>query len=374
MRENSVKKLLQLGQSTWFDNITRHMVQSGELQRLIVEDGITGVTSNPTIFQKAISGSKDYDASIREMVRQGIEEEKEIFLRLAMDDISKAADLLRPVYERSKGIDGFVSIEVSPDLADDTDRTVAEAKRIFSAIGKKNILIKVPGTKPGVPAIEQLTHDGVNVNVTLLFAVARYEEIAEAYIRGLERRVKEGKPIGEIASVASFFVSRADTMIDPLLQTKLASAGREAEKQRIKNLQGKAAVANAKLAYKKYRDIFWGKRFQNLKGAKVQRILWGSTGTKNPSYRDIKYVEELIGPDSINTIPENTFRAFLDHGKPEVTVTQGLDEAAAVFRDLEALGIDINQVTAQLEAEGVKSFADSFAALLKEIGQKKVSV
>ncbi len=374
MRENSVKKLLQLGQSTWFDNITRHMVQSGELQRLIVEDGITGVTSNPTIFQKAISGSKDYDASIREMVRQGIEEEKEIFLRLAMDDISKAADLLRPVYERSKGIDGFVSIEVSPDLADDTDRTVAEAKRIFSAIGKKNILIKVPGTKPGVPAIEQLTHDGVNVNVSILFAVARYEEVAEAYIRGLERRVKEGKPIGEIASVASFFVSRADTMIDPLLQTKLASAGREAEKQRIKNLQGKAAVANAKLAYKKYRDIFWGKRFQNLKGAKVQRILWGSTGTKNPSYRDIKYVEELIGPDSINTIPENTFRAFLDHGKPEVTVTQGLDEAAAVFRDLEALGIDINQVTAQLEAEGVKSFADSFAALLKEIGQKKVSV
>lgn len=374
MGENSVKKLLQLGQSTWFDNITRHMVQSGELQRLIVEDGITGVTSNPTIFQKAISGSKDYDASIREMVRQGIEEEKEIFLRLAMDDISKAADLLRPVYERSKGIDGFVSIEVSPDLADDTDRTVAEAKRIFSAIGKKNILIKVPGTKPGVPAIEQLTHDGVNVNVTLLFAVARYEEIAEAYIRGLERRVKEGKPIGEIASVASFFVSRVDTMIDPLLQTKLASAGGEAEKQRIKNLQGKAAVANAKLAYKKYRDIFWGKRFQNLKGAKVQRVLWGSTGTKNPSYRDIKYVEELIGPDSINTIPDNTFRAFLDHGKPEVTVTQGVNEAAAVLRDLKALGIDINQVTAQLEAGGVKSFADSFAALLKEIGQKKVSV
>ncbi len=374
MRENSVKKLLQLGQSTWFDNITRHMVQSGELQRLIVEDGITGVTSNPTIFQKAISGSKDYDASIREMVRQGIEEENEIFLRLAMDDISKAADLLRPVYERSKGIDGFVSIEVSPDLADDTDRTVAEAKRIFSAIGKKNILIKVPGTKPGIPAIEQLTYDGVNVNVTLLFAVARYEEIAEAYIRGLERRVKEGKPIGEIVSVASFFVSRVDTMIDPLLQTKLASAGGEAEKQRIKNLQGKAAVANAKLAYKKYRDIFWGKRFQSLKGAKVQRVLWGSTGTKNPSYRDIKYVEELIGPDSINTIPDNTFRAFLDHGKPEVTVTQGLSEAAAVFQDLKALGIDINQVTAQLEAEGVKSFADSFAALLKEVGQKKMSV
>lgn len=370
MGENAVKKLRQIGQSIWYDNITRGMIQSGELRRLIEEDGITGVTSNPTIFQKAISGSSDYDASIQEMIRMQMRDEKEIFLRLAMDDITKAADLLLPVYQESQGLDGYVSIEVSPDLAYDADRTVAEAKQIFSSIGRKNILIKVPGTLPGIPAIEELTHEGVNVNVTLLFSIARYGEIAEAYIRGLERRVKEAKPIAEIASVASFFVSRVDSMIDPILEKKLASAGSEAERQKLKSLMGKAAVANAKLAYQRYREIFWGKRFQGLKGARVQRILWGSTGTKNPGYSDIKYVEELIGPDSINTVPETTFRAFLDHGKARVTVTEGLKEAKAVFESLREVGIDIDQVTAQLEEEGVRSFSASFASLLEGIRQK----
>lgn len=370
MKENPVKRLLEFGQSIWYDNITRAMIQSGELKRLIEEVGITGVTSNPTIFHKAISGSKDYDPAIRELVRQGIQDAKEIFLRLAMDDVSRAADWLWPVYARSKGMDGFVSIEVSPDLADDSEGTVAEARRIFSAIGKKNILIKVPGTKAGLPAIEELIDEGVNVNVTLLFSIRRYEEIAEAYIRGLERRAKAGKALDEVTSVASFFVSRLDSLVDPLLEAKWASARENSEKERIKNLQGKVAVANAKLAYQRYRQIFWGERFRRLAGAKVQRVLWASTGTKNPAYSDILYVQELIGPDSINTVPEATLRAFMDHGKAMVTVAQDLDRAQALFRDLERLGISIDELTSRLEADGVKAFSDSFTALLKEIRQK----
>jgi len=374
MKDNAIRRLQEIGLSIWLDNLSRNLINSGELKRLIDEDGVTGITSNPTIFQKAISGSKDYDASIKNLLAKGIRDEKEIFLGLAIEDISKAAELLWPVYRRSGGLDGFVSIEVSPDLAYETDKTVAEARRLFSTLGKKNVLVKVPATKQGLPAIEHLTAEGVNVNVTLLFSVNRYEEVAEAYVRGLEKRVEQGRPIDEIFSVASFFVSRVDTLTDKLLETRLTSASSEAEKRRIKNLLGKAAVANAKIAYKKYREIFSRRRFERLTRAHVQKILWGSTGTKNPRYSDIKYVEELIGPDSINTVPEATLKAFLDHGRAIVTIHRGLDETERLFAELRSVGVEIDQVTAELEKEGVKLFSDSFFLLLKEIAQKRDSL
>jgi len=373
MKAELLQKLREIGQSLWLDNLSRNLINSGELKRLIAEDGITGITSNPTIFQKAISGSKDYDASLRSMLGKGIRDEKELFLGLAFEDISRAADLLWPVYQKSGGLDGFVSIEVSPDLAYDTQKTIAEARRLFSTIGKKNILVKVPGTKPGLPAIEQLTAEGVNVNVTLLFSVRRYEEITEAYIRGLEKRARQREPIDEICSVASFFVSRVDTLVDKMLEARLSSATSEADQKKIKSLLGKAAVANAKIAYRKYKEIFSGKRFLALTRAHVQRILWGSTGTKNPSYSDIKYVEELIGADSINTLPDATLKAFLDHGQVRINIGDGLDEAERLFAELRSVGVDINPVTEELEKEGVKLFSDSFSLLLKEIAQKRDS-
>jgi transaldolase len=373
MKKDILQKLREIGQSFWLDNLSRNLIDSGELKRLIAEDGITGITSNPTIFQKAISGSKDYDASLRRMLEKGTRDEKELFLGLALEDISGAAELLWPVYQKSGGLDGFVSIEVSPDLAYDTQKTISEARRLFSAIGKKNILVKVPGTKQGLPAIEQLTAEGVNVNVTLLFSVRRYEEIAEAFIRGLEKRARQKEPIDEICSVASFFVSRVDTLTDKLLEARLSAATSEAEKKKFMNLLGKAAVANAKIAYRKYKEIFWGNRFLALTRAHAQRILWGSTGTKNPSYSDIKYVEELMGPDSINTMPEATLKAFKDHGRAKITIHDKLEEAEKLFAELKELGVDINQVTKQLESEGVKLFSDSFYLLLKEIAQKRDS-
>jgi transaldolase len=373
MKADLLQRLREIGQSFWLDTLSRNLIDSGELRRLITEDGITGITSNPTIFQKAISGSKDYDASLRNMLGKGIRDEKELFLGLAFEDISRAADLLWPIYRKSGGLDGFVSIEVSPDLAYDTRKTIAEARRLFSAIGKKNILIKVPGTKQGIPAIEQLTSEGVNVNVTLLFSVNRYEEIAEAYIRGLEKRVHQGEPVDEIFSVASFFVSRVDTLTDKLLESRISSAASEADEKKIRSLLGKAAVANAQIAYKKYKEIFSGKRFLALTRVHVQKILWGSTGTKNPSYSDIKYVEELMAPDSINTMPEATLKAFKDHGRAQITIYDNLEEAERLFLELKEVGVDINQVTEQLEGEGVKLFSDSFYSLLKEIAQKRDS-
>jgi transaldolase len=371
--KESIKKLREINESIWLDNLSRRLIESGELRRLIQEEGITGITSNPTIFQKAISGSQDYDASLRKMLEKGVREEKELFWGLALEDISRAADLLWPVYQESKGLDGFVSIEVSPDLAYDTDKTIAEARRLFSTLGKKNVLVKVPGTEPGLPAIEQLTAEGVNVNVTLLFSVTRYEEVAQAYLLGLEKRARQGKPLEEVSSVASFFVSRVDTLADKLLETRMASSSAEAVKEKCRKLLGTAAVANAKIAYRKYREIFTGKRFHALKGARLQRILWGSTGTKNPKYSDLKYVDELIGRDSINTLPDATLKAFMDHGKSEITIDRGLEEAGKVLPALKAAGVDIDRVTEDLEKEGVKLFSDSFFALLKEIAQKRDS-
>lgn len=375
MTPNALIRLDEIGQSVWLDNLSRSLINSGELKRLIDEDGLRGITSNPTIFQKAISGSGDYDLSLRRMLDQGIRDEKEIFLGLAFEDISRAADLLWPIYQSTNGLDGFVSIEVSPDLAYDTDATIAEARRLFKTIGKQNILVKVPGTNQGLPAIEQLVSEGVNVNVTLLFSVNRYAEVVEAYLRGLEARTRCGQPIYEIASVASFFVSRVDTLTDKLLESRLSLAASKAEKEKIESLLGKAAVANAKIAYKKYENIFSDKRFLTLKakGGQIQRLLWGSTGTKNPRYRDIKYVEELIAPDSINTMPEKTMMAFKDHGQTRTTIADHLEEAERIFEDLKSVGIDINDVTEQLEAEGVKLFSDSFFSLLKEIAKKRDS-
>jgi len=375
MNRNPLIGLKELGQSVWLDNLSRKLINSGELKRLIDEDGLSGITSNPTIFQKAISGSPDYDASLRRMLDQGIKDEKELFLGLAFEDISAAADLLWPVYRATHGLDGFVSIEVSPDLAYETEATIGEAKRLFSAIGKRNILVKVPATKQGLPAIEQLIGEGVNVNITLLFSIERYEKVTEAYLKGLEKRVSKGQPIDEIASVASFFVSRVDTLTDKLLGTHLSSGGSKDERDKIAGLLGKAAVANAKIAYKKYKQIFSGSRFLALreKGGRLQRILWGSTGTKNPAYSDIKYVEELIGPDSINTMTEATIKAFRDHGQVRITIGDGLEEAERLFQELKSLGIDIHDVTEQLEREGVELFSDSFFSLLKEIAKKRDS-
>ena len=373
MNKNPLISLKEIGQSVWLDNLSRKLIHSGELKRLIDEDGLSGITSNPTIFQKVISGSTDYDSSLRRMIDKGVKDEKELFLGLAMEDVSDAADLLWPTYQSANGQDGFVSIEVSPDLAYDTDATISEARRLFSTLGKKNVLVKVPGTKQGVPAIEQLTSEGVNVNVTLLFSTERYEEIAEAYLKGLERRARQGQPIHEITSVASFFVSRVDTLADKLLETRLSSATSKAEKDKITNLFGKAAVANAKVAYEKYRSIFSGARFLALKekGGHIQRILWGSTGTKNPKYSDIKYVEELIAPDSINTLPEATIKAFKDHGQAKITIHNDLEKAKKLFPELKSMGVDIRGVTEQLEKEGVQLFSDSFFALLKEIAKKR---
>lgn len=375
MTDNALIGLDEIGQSVWLDNLSRSLIDSGELKRLIDEDGLRGITSNPTILQKAISGSSDYDISLRRMLDQGIRDEKELFFGLALEDISSAADLLWPVYESTNGLDGFVSIEVSPDLAYDTDATIAEARHLFKTIGKKNILVKVTGTKQGLPAIEQLISEGVNVNITLLFSVNRYEEAVEAYLRGLERRIRFGQPIHEIASVASFFVSRIDTFTDKLLESRLFLATSKAEKRKIESFLGKAAAANAKIAYKKYRNIFSGKRFLTLKakGGQVQRILWGSTGTKNPRYSDIKYVAELIAPDSINTMPEKTMTAFKDHGQVRTTIENHLEEAERIFEDLKSVGIDINSITKQLEVEGVKLFSDSSFSLLKEIAKKRNS-
>jgi transaldolase len=375
MSKNPLIGLKEIGQSVWLDNLSRKLIHSGELKRLIDEDGLSGITSNPTIFQKAISGSTDYDSSLRRMIDKGVKDEKELFLGLAMEDVSDAADLLWPAYQSANGQDGFVSIEVSPDLAYDTPATISEARRLFSTLGKKNILVKVPGTREGIPAIEQLTSEGVNVNVTLLFSTERYEEVAEAYLRGLERRARQGQPIDEIASVASFFVSRVDTLADKLLETRLSSATSKAEKDKIANLFGKSAVANAKIAYEKYRSIFSSPRFLTLKdkGGHIQTILWGSTGTKNPKYSDIKYVEELIAPDSINTLPETTIKAFKDHGQAKITISNDLENAKKLFPELKSIGIDIREVTDQLEKEGVQLFSDSFFALLKEIAKKRDS-
>lgn len=363
---NLVHKLQQQGQSVWLDYIERSMVHSGELQRFI-DDGVTGVTSNPTIFQQAISKSKAYQQDLERLVVSN-QTTKAIFEELAVADIQAAVDLLRPVYERSERHDGYVSIEVAPDLAYETDATIAEARRLFAAVDRPNVMVKVPATQPGVAAIRQLISDGININVTLIFGLERYAAVKEAYLQGLEARLKARQPIDHIASVASFFVSRVDTNVDGKLEKLVAQHGLQPE-----SLMGKAAVANAKLAYAQFQAKFTGLRWQKLAdaGAQVQRPLWASTSTKNPNYPDLLYVESLIGPHTVNTMPLKTFEAFQDHGQVALTVTQGIEAAHKVFDQLAQLGISMEQVAEELEADGVQKFADSYYDLLKTIEQKR---
>ncbi len=364
-----MQKLHQIGQSIWLDYIERGMVQSGELQRL-VDAGVTGVTSNPTIFQQAISKSDAYRADLQQLTAQGLPP-KAIFETLAVADIQAAADVLAPVYQSAKGEDGHVSIEVAPDLAYDTEATIAEARQLFAAVNRPNVMIKVPATKPGIEAIRQLISDGINVNVTLIFSLERYAAVKEAYFQGLESRLAAHQPISQIASVASFFISRVDANVDEQLTKLPASNGIDPQP-----LMGKTALANAKLAYAQFQAKFSGERWQTLAaaGAQRQRPLWASTSTKNPTYPDLLYVEPLIGPYTVNTMPMPTLQAFWDHGVVANTVGEGMAEAAQLFAQLAHLGIAIDEVTTTLEREGVEKFASSYEDLLKTIKQQGTQI
>jgi transaldolase len=362
MSKSRLHELSELGQSVWIDFLSREMLQTGELERLMRDDAVVGVTSNPTIFQKAISQGDLYDEQIREFLAE-LDDPKEIFWRLAEKDVGDACDVLRPVWDEGHGRDGYVSIEVDPNLAGDTDGTIAEARRLHAEIDRPNLFVKIPATKAGLPAIEEMIASGKNINVTLIFSRERYAEVAEAYIRGLERLVESGGEPAQVASVASFFVSRVDTETDK----RLDELGGHDE------LKGKLAVANAKLAYQRYKELFSGERWAALvmKGATPQRCLWASTSTKNPAYRDVLYVEDLIGPETVNTMPEETIRAFQDHGEVALTLEQGLEEAKRLFDQLAEAGVDYNDVVRVLEEEGVQKFADSFAELLDGIRAKR---
>ncbi len=366
--DNPLRQLERFGQSVWLDYIRRHLLSSPEFRHMIEEDGLKGMTSNPTIFEKAIAGSTDYDEQLRKLAGTS-KTVDEIYEALTLDDIRAAADALRPIYDRSGGKFGYVSYEVSPLLANDTDRTIAEARRYFAAIDKPNLMIKVPATPAGIPAIETLIGEGRNINITLMFSMKHYEAVAEAYLRGLEKRARAGEPLDRIASVASIFVSRIDTLVDKRLEKKLETKADEA----VAALRGKAAVANAKLLYQRFNDYLRGGRFKTLaaKGARVQGVLWASTGTKNANYSDIKYVQDLIGPDTVNTIPPATMDAFRDHGQARLTLEEGLDEAREVVARLAALGIDLNAVGDELQEEGVKAFAKSFEDLRAVIKSKR---
>ncbi len=363
---NATLKLLEAGQSVWYDNIQRRLLKNGELAGMIERGEIRGVTSNPTIFMHAIAKSSDYDQSLLAFAASRLSAE-EVFFTLAVEDIQAATDLFLPLYQESKGGDGYVSLEVSPYLANDTAASLAQALQLWKRVGRPNLMIKIPATKAGLPAITEAIAAGLNVNVTLIFALERYGEVMEAYQAGLEKRVAAGLPIDSIASVASFFVSRVDTKIDGQLAAMIERGGVRAEK--VAKLQGKAAIANARLAYAEFKKVSSAERFQKLKalGGRVQRPLWASTSTKNPAYRDVIYVEELIGPDTVNTMPPQTVVAFLDHGKVRLSLEENLEGARQTLADLEALGISMSEVTAQLEAEGVKSFSDAFTVLLQVV-------
>ncbi|MDG4596258.1 MAG: transaldolase [Candidatus Contendobacter sp.] len=358
---NPLRLLNAAGQSVWYDNIQRSMLSSGMLARLIAEDDLRGITSNPTIFEKAIAGSGDYDEALRrELQRAPRQSSRDLFFALAIEDIRAAAEALRPTHDATDGVDGMVSLEVSPDLAHDVGGTVREARELFARLALPNIMIKVPGTVSGLRAVERLIAEGVNVNVTLLFSVERYVAVAEAYLRGLEQRRAQGLPLERVASVASFFVSRIDTALDPILA------------QRRPELQGKIANANAKRAYREYLNIFAGPRFAALRaaGARPQRLLWASTSTKNPAYPDLLYVDNLIGPDTINTMPPATYAAFRDHGAVAPTLERDVDEALARLAALPDLDIDLGAVTDRLESDGVRAFVESFENLLAAIEAK----
>jgi transaldolase len=352
------------GVSVWVDSLSREMLETGHLRRLMDEDAVVGVTSNPTIFQKALSTGEWYDEQLREAVER-TDDTKEVFFALAVEDIKRACDLMRPVWERTNGVDGYVSIEVDPDLAYERDESYEQAKLLTELVDRRNVFVKIPATVPGLGAIEDSIAAGRSINITLIFSLQRHAAVAEAYVHGLERLVEAGGDPTHVASVASFFVSRVDTEAD----RRLAEIGRE-------DLQGKLAVANARLAYEQYLEVFSGPRWEALgaAGARPQRCLWASTSTKNPAYRDVLYVEELIGRDTVNTMPFETIDAFQDHGVVRETLTEGVDEARALLQELEAAAIDYDDVTETLEREGVQKFSESFASLLEGIDAKRAAL
>lgn len=365
--KNALVEARAIGQSIWLDYIQRSLMHSGKLQELIAADQINGITSNPAIFESAIANSDEYDQQIANITSESADASSaEIFRQLALTDIADAADILLPQYEASRGDDGMVSIEVAPDLAHDADATVREARSLHAALARPNVMIKVPATTAGVSAFEQLTAEGISVNITLLFSLDRYKAIAEAYLSGLEKRVANGDPASNIASVASFFVSRVDARVDPLLE-------KHQDQKEAKPLQGQIAIANAKAAYLHYQSLIQSKRFDALRaaGALPQRLLWASTGTKNPDYSDVYYVEELLGPDTVNTLPPKTMDAFRDHGVAADHLSgASAAETEAALQQLSALGIDLTNITDELEAEGIDGFAQAFTRLLDAIASK----
>jgi transaldolase len=361
METNKVKQIHSFGQSIWLDFIDRTIISSGNLKKLINEDGISGVTSNPSIFEKAITGSTDYDSEIRTLA-EGDGSNEDIFFGLAITDIKNATDLFRSVYDKAEGTDGFVSLEVSPFLALKTEETAKQALKLWKEIDRRNVMIKIPATQPGLDAIRSSTAAGININITLLFGLPRYEEVVEAYLSGLEDRLAKDKTIDHISSVASFFLSRIDVMVDPMLDEKDLS-----------DLKGKIAIASAKKAYEIFKRAFSGTRWEKLaaKGAKVQRLLWASTSSKDPSFKDTKYIESLIGPDTVNTIPLETIEAFRDHGIAKNTLGDDLDKATEILSRLKEGGIDLDIITQKLEDEGIEKFNKAFEKLLQAIGKQK---
>jgi transaldolase / glucose-6-phosphate isomerase len=367
---NPLRALLEFGQSPWMDYVRRDLLTSGTLKKLIQEDGLMGMTSNPTIFEKAITGSKDY-SDILESPEAKKLDAKGVYEKIAIRDVQDATDIFKPVYQQTKRRDGYVSLEVSPLLANDTKGTIEEARRLWKSVGRENVMIKVPGTTEGLPAIRTLLEEGININITLLFAQWVYEDVAEAFLQALEARAKKGQDISHIASVASFFVSRIDTLIDSQIDAKLKTVTDANQSALLTSLQGRVAIANAKLTYHKYHEIYGGPRWKALaaKGAQTQRLLWASTSTKNPKYRDVLYVEELIGADTVDTIPPATFDAFRDHGRVRASLTENLDDAAKTMLALEKAGISMKEVTDKLVVDGVRLFADAFRQLLEATGK-----
>jgi len=372
---NPLLQLKNFGQSVWYDNIDRAQLVSGQFQSLLDDDGVTGVTANPTIFQKSISAGHAYDKQLMQLIGEG-KNVSDIYEAMIIQDIRTVADMLRPTYERTNMLDGYVSLEVSPDLAHDTDATIAEVRRFWKMVDRPNLLIKIPATPEGIPAIQAALTEGINVNITLIFSIQAYHDVTEAYLSALEDRNAGGKDISHIASVASFFVSRVDTLVDKLLDDKIKATSDSAEQQKLKALQGKAAIANARLVYQDFKKIFGSPRFETLKhsGAHVQRPLWASTSTKNPAYRDVLYAEELIGPDTVDTMPLETIENFKDHGRAALTIENNIPQAKAELEMLESVGISYNAVTQQLLDEGVQKFADSFHQLFKGIEEKKQAI
>lgn len=372
--KNPLARIPEFGQSIWLDYIKRSFTEGGELKKLIDEDDLRGVTSNPAIFEEAIAHSNDYDDTLAELSKQNLSPQ-EAFLKIAIEDVQAAADLFKGVYEKTDGLDGYVSLEVSPSLALDTDGSIKEARSSWETLNRKNVMIKIPGTEPGLPAIKQLISEGININVTLLFGLDRYRAVAETYVEGLEQRAAKGEPIDHVASVASFFLSRIDTAIDPLLDKAAEADHRHATV--AKQLKGKIAIASARDAYAIYKEVFESERFKALaaKGAKPQRLLWASTGVKNKDYPDLMYIEALIGPDTVNTVPKDTLNAYRDHGDPASRLEDGLEEARYQLYQLDdVLGINLNDITKQLEEEGIQKFVKPFDSLMKVIGEKSQQV